>query len=47
MSDKAALLETSETIVNEEALKSDGVGCHAGADQMKAAAKKAGKSEIL
>ena len=47
MSDKAALQETSETIVNEEALKSDGVGCHAGADQMKAAAEKAGKSEIL
>lgn len=47
MSDEAALKETVEAEINQEALKSDGVGCHAGADQMKAAAEKAGKSEIL
>jgi len=29
------------------AAQSDGLGCHAGADQMRAAAEKAGKSEIL
>jgi len=33
--------------VNLEATKTDGLGCHAGKDQMKAAARAAGKSEIL
>ncbi len=47
MNDKAALKEPAEADINHEALKSDGVGCHAGADQMKAAAEKAGKTEIL
>jgi chlorophyllide a reductase subunit Y len=34
-------------IANGEALKGDGVGCHAGKDEMLAAAKSAGKSETL
>ena len=33
--------------INAEAIKSDGLGCHAGANELKAAAAAAGKSEIL
>ncbi len=35
------------TIANPEALKTDGLGCHSGSEQLLAAASSAGKSEIL
>ncbi len=34
-------------VANPDALKSDGVGCHSGKDQMQAAARAAGKSDTL
>lgn len=37
----------SAPVINAEAVKSDGLGCHAGADEMRRAAEKAGKSETL
>ena len=33
--------------INAAATKSDGLGCHAGADELKAAANAAGKSDVL
>lgn len=39
--------ETAKADVNLDATKSDGLGCHAGKDQLKAAAEQAGKSETL
>jgi chlorophyllide a reductase subunit Y len=40
-------MDTPTTIANPAALKEDGVGCHSGAETMLAAAKSAGKSEVL
>jgi chlorophyllide a reductase subunit Y len=44
--DSSSATEAASTI-NAAATKTDGLGCHAGADQMKAAANAAGKSDIL
>lgn len=40
-------MDTPPTVANPAALKEDGVGCHSGAETMLAAAKAAGKSEVL
>jgi len=37
----------SDSVVNDAALKSDGLGCHSGKEQLLSAAKSAGKSETL
>ena len=37
----------SPIVANPEALKTDGLGCHSGKDQLDAAARAAGKSETL
>ncbi len=40
-------MKTDTPDITTEAMPSDGLGCHAGADQMEAAARAAGQSEIL
>jgi len=40
-------LAAETTLANPEGLKSDGLGCHSGKDQMMAAAQSAGKTETL
>jgi 3,8-divinyl chlorophyllide a/chlorophyllide a reductase subunit Y len=40
-------MDTPTTVANPAALQTDGVGCHSGAETMLAAAKTAGKSEVL
>lgn len=41
------LKSAASSVVNPEATKTDGLGCHSGKEQMLAAAKSAGKSETL
>jgi len=45
--DGAESVPESTPAINSEAIKSDGLGCHAGADEMRRAAEKAGKSDTL
>jgi chlorophyllide a reductase subunit Y len=40
-------MDTPTTVANPAAFKEDGLGCHSGAETMLAAAKAAGKSEVL
>ena len=43
----AATAPAASAAINAAATKSDGLGCHAGAAELKAAAEAAGKSDIL
>lgn len=45
--DGDAMADGADAAVNVAATKTDGLGCHAGAAEMKAAAEAAGKSDIL
>ncbi len=45
--DGAESVPESTPAIHSEAIKSDGLGCHAGADEMRRAAEKAGKSDTL